>query len=93
MIKLLAAADHAVVGLIRNPDHPADVRAAGGTTAVFALEQARADQIAAANDGVEAVVFGAGAGHGSAGARKLTTPRDGAIELLEAAKAVASGGT
>lgn len=48
------------------------------------LETASEQQIAAAINGADAVVFAAGAGGGSA-ARTLTVDRDGAIKLLEAA--------
>jgi uncharacterized protein YbjT (DUF2867 family) len=74
-----------VIGLIRNPDHAADISAAGGEPVVCDLERATVAQIAAAIDGAEAVVFAAGAGPGSGSERKLTMDRDGAIKLLRAA--------
>jgi uncharacterized protein YbjT (DUF2867 family) len=77
-----------VVGLIRNPDHAADVRARGGTPVVCDLEVAGVDEVATAIDGADAVVFAAGAGPGSGAERKLTVDRDGAVKLLEAARAV-----
>lgn len=82
--RLSARGDH-VVSLIRNPDHAADVRAAGGEPIVFDLEAQGAEQLAVAVSGSDAVVFAAGAGPGSGSARKLTMDRDGAVKLLQAA--------
>jgi uncharacterized protein YbjT (DUF2867 family) len=50
------------------------------------LESASDDEIVAAVEGADAVVFAAGAGPGSGSERKLTMDRDGAIRLLEAAR-------
>jgi uncharacterized protein YbjT (DUF2867 family) len=85
----LAAAGHSVRGLIRNPDHSADLTEAGATPVVIDLEAANIDEVAAALDGADAVVFAAGAGPGSGAARKLTLDRDGAITV---ARATASSG-
>jgi hypothetical protein len=49
------------------------------------LEQASIDEVAAAIDGSDAVVFAAGAGPGSGAERKVTMDRDGAVKLLRAA--------
>ncbi|HJS95626.1 MAG TPA: SDR family oxidoreductase [Solirubrobacteraceae bacterium] len=80
----LVARGDAVVGLIRNPDHADEVRATGAEPVVCDLEQASVEDIAAAVQGAEAVVFAAGAGPGSGAERKLTMDRDGAIKLLDA---------
>lgn len=85
LTRLLTDAGDTVVGLIRNPDHAAEVGEQGGTPVVCDLEQAPVEDIAAAIDGADAVVFAAGAGPGSGAARKLTMDRDGAIKLLQAA--------
>ena len=77
----------AVIGLIRNPEHAGDVRAAGAEPVVCDLEHAPVEEIAAAVSGADAAVFAAGAGAGSGAARKLTVDRDGAIKLLEATAA------
>jgi uncharacterized protein YbjT (DUF2867 family) len=81
---LLVARGDTVSGLIRNPEHAADVRARGADPRVCDLEHATVEEIAAAVDGADAVVFAAGAGAGSGAERKLTMDRDGAIKLLEA---------
>ena len=87
LTKVLAERGDAVRGLIRNPDHAADLRADGSEPVVCDLESAPVDEVAAAIEGTEAVVFAAGAGPGSGAERKLTVDRDGAIKLLEAAHA------
>jgi nucleoside-diphosphate-sugar epimerase len=73
-----------VVGLIRNPDHAAEVHATGAEPVVCDLEQASVEEIAAAVERADAVVFAAGAGAGSGAERKLTMDRDGAVKLLKA---------
>jgi uncharacterized protein YbjT (DUF2867 family) len=87
LTRLLSARGDAVISLIRNPDHADDVRAAGGEPVVCDLEQSDAEDVAAAIDGADAVVFAAGAGPGSGEARKETMDRDGAVKLIDAAKA------
>jgi uncharacterized protein YbjT (DUF2867 family) len=72
-----------VRGLIRNPDHSADLEAAGIAPAITDLERddpALPGVIA----GADAVVFAAGAGPGSGAPRKLTMDRDGAVRLIAA---------
>jgi uncharacterized protein YbjT (DUF2867 family) len=85
LTRQLASGGHDVVGLIRNPAHAVDVRAAGGSATVCDLERAEVGEIAAAIEGSHAVVFAAGAGPGSGTERKLTMDRDGAIKLMRAA--------
>jgi uncharacterized protein YbjT (DUF2867 family) len=80
----LSVRGHQVVGLIRNPDHADDVSSTGARPVVCDLEQASVDDVAAAVDGTEVVVFAAGAGPGSGAERKLTMDRDGAVKLLQA---------
>ena len=87
---LLVARGDRVIGLIRNPDHAADVRDAGAEPVVCNLEHSTADEVAAAVAGAETVVFAAGAGPGSGAERKLTMDRDGAIKLLDATAAGAT---
>lgn len=85
--RLLAARGDAVVGLIRNPDHAADLEAAGARPVVIDLEKATVDEVAGHLAGADAVVFAAGAGPGSGAARKQTVDRDAAILLADAAEA------
>ena len=85
LASLLAGEGHTVIGLIRNPDHAADVSAQGASPVVCDLEQATVDEVAGAIRDADAAVFAAGAGPGSGAERKLTMDRDGAIRLLDAA--------
>ena len=84
--RLLAERGDRVRGLIRNPDHAADLEAAGVEPVVFDLENDERD-LAEAIRGADAVVFAAGAGPGSGAERKLTMDRDGAVRLIEACRA------
>jgi nucleoside-diphosphate-sugar epimerase len=87
LIGLLVAGGDTVIGLIRNPDHAADVRDLGAAPVVCDLEASAVEEVTAAIRGADAAVFAAGAGPGSGAARKLTMDRDGAIKLLNAATA------
>lgn len=84
--RLLAARGDDVVGLVRNSDHVADLKADGAHAVVLDLEKAGAAELAAVIAGADAVVFAAGAGPGSGAARKLTVDRDAAILLADAAE-------
>jgi uncharacterized protein YbjT (DUF2867 family) len=84
--RLLAARGDSAVGLIRNPDHADDVRAAGAQPVVLDLEATPADSVATALAGADAAVFAAGAGAGSGVDRKLTVDRDAAVLLADAAE-------
>jgi uncharacterized protein YbjT (DUF2867 family) len=84
--RLLSQRGDSVAGFIRNPDHVADLEAAGAEALVVDLEQASVDEVASHLDGVDAVVFAAGAGPGSGAARKETVDRDAAILLADAAE-------
>jgi uncharacterized protein YbjT (DUF2867 family) len=85
LARLLAAQGDRVTGLIRNPDHAAEVSQTGAVPVLCDLERASVEEIATAIEGADAVVFAAGAGPGSGAGRKLTLDRDGAIKLLRAA--------
>lgn len=74
------------VGLVRNPDHVADLEHRGAEAVVLDLEQAGVDEVAAVLDGADAVVFAAGGGPGSGAARKETVDKGAAILLADAAE-------
>ncbi|KQX05894.1 hypothetical protein ASC59_16275 [Leifsonia sp. Root1293] len=90
----LTDAGHQAVGVIRNPEHSDDVRAAGGVPVVLDIETASADELAAAlaavaSDGagaVDAVVFAAGAGGGSGPGRKESVDHQGSVKSIAAAR-------
>jgi nucleoside-diphosphate-sugar epimerase len=83
----LVSGGDTVIGLIRNPDHVADLSREGVSAVVCDLEQASVEEIGAAIQGSDAAVFAAGAGPGSGAERKLSMDRDGAVKLLQAASA------
>ncbi len=89
LARVLADSGHRVRALIRNPDHEADVRAAGAEPVLCDIENL--DDIAPCIEGADAVVFAAGAGPGSGPERKTTVDRDGAVKLVEAARRVGAG--
>ena len=83
---LLAGRGDVVTGVVRNPDHVADVERAGATAAVLDLESAGAGDLATVLADADAVVFAAGAGPGSGVDRKDTVDRAAAELLAEAAR-------
>jgi uncharacterized protein YbjT (DUF2867 family) len=89
--RLLAQRGDSVAGFIRNPEHAADLEAAGAEPLVVDLENASVDDVATHLQGADAVVFAAGAGPGSGAARKETVDRDAAILLADAAEAAKVG--
>ncbi|MGO4446631.1 SDR family oxidoreductase [Mycobacterium sp. 2YAF39] len=85
--RLLSQRGDTAVGLIRNPDHAADLEAVGAQPVVVDLESATPADIATHLQDADAVVFAAGAGPGSGAERKQTVDCDGAILLADAAEA------
>jgi uncharacterized protein YbjT (DUF2867 family) len=85
LLRRLAERGDRARGLIRNPDHAADLEAVGAEPVLCDLEAE--DDIARFVDGSDAVVFAAGAGPGSGPARKQTVDLGGAVKLIDAAKA------
>jgi uncharacterized protein YbjT (DUF2867 family) len=84
--RLLTAAGHAAVGIVRNPDHLDDVRAAGAEALICDLEETDVDTVAGHLDGADAVVFAAGAGPGSGIPRKTTVDRNASVLMADAAE-------
>lgn len=82
---LLAARGDEVTSVIRNPQHIADVEAAGAQPVVADIETMDAAQIADLVRGHDAIVWSAGAGGGSA-ERTYAVDRDAAIRSMDAAK-------
>jgi uncharacterized protein YbjT (DUF2867 family) len=86
LTRLLSAAGHEVTGVVRNPDHEADIAEAGGRAAVLDLEQADVAAVAGVLRGAEVAIFAAGAGPGSGNARKDTVDRGAAALFADAAE-------
>src|SRR3954463_8798753 len=84
--RLLSGRGDAVAGIVRNPDHRADLESDGVEPVVLDLEQATVDQVAEVVSGADAVVFAAGAGPGSSAERKHTVDRGAALLLADAAE-------
>src|SRR5947209_14316183 len=84
--RLLTGRGDTVVGLIRNPDHRADVSEDGAEPVVLDLEHATVDDVTAAVTGADAVVFAAGAGPASGPERKHTVDHAAAVLLADAAE-------
>ncbi len=83
--RLLAERGDRARGLIRNPEHLQDLSLTGMEPVVCDLEGD--DDVAAAIEGADAVVFAAGAGAGSGAERKWTMDYGGAAKLIDAARA------
>jgi nucleoside-diphosphate-sugar epimerase len=86
LARLLTDRGDQVGAFIRNPDHVADVEAAGATAVMGDVENLTTGQIAALLDGYDAVVWSAGAGGGNP-ARTYAVDRDAAIRSMDAAAA------
>ena len=84
LTRRLAARGDRVRGIVRNPDHAADVEADGAEPVVLDLEQD--GDIDGAVAGADAIVFAAGAGPGSGAERKKPVDEGAAIKLIEAAR-------
>jgi uncharacterized protein YbjT (DUF2867 family) len=83
LLRLLAREGHTPRGLIRNPDHVADLEADGAHPVLCDLEH---DDVRPHVGGADAIVFAAGAGPGSGAARKQTMDLGGAVKCIEAAR-------
>src|SRR5215207_849309 len=86
LTKILAADGHEVVGLVRNPEHGADIARAGGQAAVLDLEKTDLDSVVDVLSGADVAIFSAGAGPGSGVERKKTVDKGAAVLLAEAAE-------
>src|SRR3954465_7337747 len=86
LARLLPGRGDTVVGIVRNPDHRADLEADGVQPAVLDLEQASVDDVAEVVRGADAVVSAAGAGPGSGADRKHTVGHAAAVLLADAAE-------
>jgi uncharacterized protein YbjT (DUF2867 family) len=82
LLRLLAEGGHRARGLIRNPDHAADLEAAGAEPVMCDMEAL--DDLSECCEGADAIVFAAGAGPGSGPERKKTVDYGAAVKLMDA---------
>jgi uncharacterized protein YbjT (DUF2867 family) len=85
-LRMLAERGDRARGLIRNPDHAADLKAIAAEPVLCDLEVLDGADVAPHIQGADAVIFAAGAGPGSGPARKRTVDYGGAVKLIEAAE-------
>jgi uncharacterized protein YbjT (DUF2867 family) len=83
LLRRLAGRGDRARGLIRNPDHAADLEELGAEPVLCDLEEQ--DDVTPCVEGADAVVFAAGAGPGSGPERKKTMDLGGAVKLIDAA--------
>jgi uncharacterized protein YbjT (DUF2867 family) len=81
---LLSARSERVRGLIRNPEHAADLQERGAEPVICDMEAE--DDLGPFVEGADAIVFAAGAGPGSGPERKRTVDLGAAVKLIDAAK-------
>jgi uncharacterized protein YbjT (DUF2867 family) len=86
LLEQLASRGLRAIGVVRNPDHAAELEASGAEVLVFDVERETAAALAAQLGDVDALVFAAGAGPGSSAERKLSVDRDGAVLTADAAE-------
>jgi uncharacterized protein YbjT (DUF2867 family) len=84
--KLLAERGDSPVGIVRNPEHVADVERTGAEAVVLDLEHSDIDAVAEVLRDADVVVFAAGGGPNSGAARKETVDRGAAVLLADAAE-------
>jgi uncharacterized protein YbjT (DUF2867 family) len=84
LLRLLAERGDRARGLIRNPEHVADLEAVGAEPVLCDMEAE--DDFAPFVEGADAIVFAAGAGPGSGPERKKTVDLGAALKLIAAAK-------
>jgi len=84
--RVLTERGHSPVGIVRNPDHVADLEAAGAEAVVLDLEHTDVAAVADVLRGADAVVFAAGGGTDSGVERKETVDKGAAVLLADAAE-------
>jgi uncharacterized protein YbjT (DUF2867 family) len=84
--RVLIERGHSPVGIVRNPDHVADLEAAGAEAVVLDLEHTDVAAVADVLRGADAVVFAAGGGPDSGVERKETVDKGAAVLLADAAE-------
>lgn len=83
--ELLSARGDTVTSIIRNPNQVPEIESAGANALVLNVESASTDELAAAFNGSDAIVWSAGAGGGNP-ERTYAVDRDAAIRSMDAAQ-------
>ncbi|MGC6387006.1 NAD(P)H-binding protein [Ewingella sp. S1.OA.A_B6] len=86
IIKHLVAQGVGAIGIVRKEEQVAAMRKLGAEPLLLDIENATADQLASGLQGVDAVVFAAGAGGGSNAERKRSVDYAGSRLLAQAAQ-------
>ncbi len=86
IVKHLQLQGHQAVGIVRKEEQIPSMRKLGAESLLLDIESASVDQLATGLQGVDAVVFAAGAGGGSTAERKHTVDYGGSVLLADAAK-------
>jgi uncharacterized protein YbjT (DUF2867 family) len=84
LLRMLSDRGDSACGLVRNPDHVAELEGLGARAVICDLEDQ--ENLAACVADADAVVFAAGAGPGSGPERKRTVDLGGAVKLVDAAR-------
>jgi len=84
LLRMLAERGDGAYGLVRDPDHAAELERIGARAVVCDLEEQ--DNLATCVADADAVVFAAGAGPDSGPERKRTVDLGGAVKLVDAAR-------
>jgi uncharacterized protein YbjT (DUF2867 family) len=85
--RVLVAAGHEPVGMVRKDEHEKDLRGDGVEPVRIDLENTDVEEMTSIVRGADAVVFAAGGGPDGNAARKETVDKGAAIMLAEAAQA------
>jgi uncharacterized protein YbjT (DUF2867 family) len=88
LLGVLAERGDRALGVIRKPEQAGELEAAGGEAIVCDIESG---ELTPHVEGMDAVVFAAGAGPGSGVERKRTVDYGGAVKLIEACEATGVG--
>jgi uncharacterized protein YbjT (DUF2867 family) len=86
LVRQLSERGDVPVGIARRPDQVAELDELGAEGVLLDIENASADDLAAAIEGCDAIVFSAGAGPGSGTARKDTVDYRGSVLAATAAQ-------
>ncbi|PBK71189.1 NAD(P)-binding protein [Armillaria solidipes] len=88
LARLLAAAKHTVISLIRNPEQKTDIEDTGATPQIISLEDSSISDFAKTFEGKDIIYWSAGAGGNGGEERTKKVDYEGAIKVFDAIEAV-----